>query len=178
MDSAIVYLGYDASIPVTSLEVLEYDIALAGANPYGAIRHAKVTVSGLAIEAYAVQIHGFSNYNEWYESGTSLDASQYSQINTTSPHQEFSTIVGDMVSSKTFRASFYIDATDEVIPQDRPLLCLLTCNMERYYEPEDPDIAGLVLKDAGNEEWKRVGTFQTRGVERQWFQSMRELVLI
>jgi hypothetical protein len=33
MDSPIVYLGYDASVPVSSLTVLAFDVALAGGNP-------------------------------------------------------------------------------------------------------------------------------------------------
>jgi hypothetical protein len=181
MDSPIVYLGYDASVPVSSLTVLSFDVALAGVNPYGAIEHAKVKVSGLTTPVYAIQVHGFKNHTEWYQSPAPLASTECSPISfdlaQASRHQ-FNAVISDTATADTFRSSFYIDATDEEIAPDCPLLCLLTCHMERYYEPEDPDIAGLVLRDAGGGEWARVGTFQTSGQEIRWFREERRLTLV
>jgi hypothetical protein len=172
MNSAIVYLGYDASDVVLSAKILDFDIALAGVNRYGAIKHARVRLSGLTTRASALQVHGFKSHTDWYEAAA---PAQYSQVDARSL---FNILVSDETSTDTFRATFYIDVTDDKIAPDEQLLCLLTCNMARYYEPDDPDIAGLVLRDVGSGEWARVGTFQTRGAEIKWFQDERVLVLV
>jgi hypothetical protein len=181
MDSPIVYLGYDASLPVPSLTVLDFDIALAGVNPYGAIKHAKVKVSGLITPAHAIQVRGFKNFTEWYQSTAPLASTEYFPISLDSAEaaqHQFNAVIGNMAIADTFRSSFYVDVMDEDIVPDCSLLCLLTCHMERYYAPEDPDIAGLVLRDAGGGEWTRVGTFQTSGQDIRWFQEERGLILV
>jgi hypothetical protein len=160
------------------MTILDFDIRLAGSNRFGAIKHAKVTVSGLTTDARAIQLRAFKNYNDWCQFTSPLAQSDFSPVEAQSAQQQLHVLVGDVTSTDTFRASFYIDCTDESILPDTSLLCLLTCKMERYYEPDDPDIAGLVLQVAGDGEWRRVGTFQTRGAELRWFKGKHELLLI
>lgn len=178
MNSAIVYLGYDATTALQSFLILDYDIQLAGINHCGSIKYAKVKVSGLVTQARAIQVQQFKNHSDWSQSTALLTSAEYSQIDPYADQPQLHVLVGDCAGGDTFRASFYIDVTDEVILPDCALLCLLACNIERYYEPDDPDIAGLVLRDARDGEWRRVGTFQARGDEMKRFNERRELILI
>jgi hypothetical protein len=166
------FLGYNASKPVLSVRVLEFDIALAGISKYGAIKHAKVRIEGLTTQFSSICVSGFKDYTDWYEGAApSPPIPGYGS-------SEPNVLVGAETSTERFRALFFIDIPDEQISADKKFVCLLTCQMGKYSEADEPLIVGLVLRDVGNGEWARIGTFQTRGVEIRSFHAKRELVLV
>lgn len=179
LSGAITYRNYSGTKAITSLSLQAISISLYTENEYGAIKSASVTVVGKTMEAYAVKVNGFTSPDHWSESKIPLTSLSYSQVDTVTPQPESNVLVGNPKSADTFRAVFYADTTDEVIAPDCILTCLLTCHIDRWPYPNDPDIAGIVLLPAANkDEYRRVGMFQTRGAHIRWFTEDKTLVLI
>jgi hypothetical protein len=179
ISGAIRYRMYSETKAITSLSLQGISISLDTENEYGAIKSASVAVIGKITEAHAVKINGFTNPDHWSELKHPLTSLSYSHLDTVTHQPESNVLIGDLDSAETFRATFYADTTDEAITPDRKMTCLLTCLMDRWFYPNDPDIAGIVLLPASNkDEYRRVGMFQIRGASIKWFTKDKTLVLV